>query len=192
MPTFIGHGFSGLAISALIPRKASSGRAALLCAVCAVAPDIDSIGFRLGIPYQHWLGHRGFTHSILFAALLALGASCLVTKKEESPGTRLFLWSAFFLSALLHGVLDALTNGGLGVAFFSPFSTARFFLPWHPIEVSPISPVRFLSARGTQVLASEFLWVIAPSLAVIALSWSLRRTARRKGTGSSVPSRMQD
>lgn len=32
-----------------------------------------------------------------------------------------------------------LTDGGLGVAFFSPFDNKRYFLPWRPIRVSPIS-----------------------------------------------------
>jgi membrane-bound metal-dependent hydrolase YbcI (DUF457 family) len=40
-------------------------------ALCAVVPDLDVIGFRLGIHYGDFWGHRGFTHSLLFAALLA-------------------------------------------------------------------------------------------------------------------------
>jgi len=168
MPTFLGHAVSGLAVNALAQQKRYSIRTAVMCAVCAVAPDLDAIGFRLGIPYGHWLGHRGFTHSLFFAALLALFFS-LFTKKERSTKIRLLLAASFFFSALLHDVLDAMTNGGLGVAFFSPFSTTRYFLPWHAIEVSPISPARFFSLRGLVVLESEFLWVIAPSIIVIIL-----------------------
>jgi len=150
-----------------------------MCAVCAVAPDLDGIGFRLGIPYGHWLGHRGFTHSVLFGVLLALFIS-LFTKKEHSTKTRLLLAAAFFFSALLHDVLDAMTNGGLGVAFFSPFSNTRYFLPWHAIEVSPISPARFFSLRGLVVLQSEFLWVIAPSIVVMVLLRLIHYNRTRK------------
>jgi hypothetical protein len=28
-----------------------------------------------------------------------------------------------------HGMLDAMTDGGLGVAFFAPFDNARYFFP---------------------------------------------------------------
>jgi inner membrane protein len=37
-----------------------------------------------------------------------------------------------------HGILDAMTDGGLGVAFFSPFDDTRCFFPFRPIKVSPI------------------------------------------------------
>lgn len=174
MPTFIGHAVSGLAVSALVPRKKYSVRVGVICVICSIAPDIDAIGFRLGIPYGHWLGHRGFSHSIFFAALLAFIFSLLFMKTEKSTKARLLLFSAFFFSAFLHDILDAMTNGGLGVAFFSPFSDARYFLPWHEIEVSPISPSRFFSLRGLIVLKSEFLWVMLPSLLVIVLMRVMR------------------
>src|ERR1700756_3861716 len=38
---------------------------------CSVIPDLDVIGFRFGIRYGDFWGHRGFTHSLMFAALLA-------------------------------------------------------------------------------------------------------------------------
>jgi inner membrane protein len=38
---------------------------------CSILPDIDVLGFRLGIRYGDFWGHRGFTHSFLFAAILA-------------------------------------------------------------------------------------------------------------------------
>ena len=37
-----------------------------------------------------------------------------------------------------HGVLDALTDGGPGVAFLAPFDDTRYFFPWRPIRVSPL------------------------------------------------------
>ncbi|HEU4994167.1 MAG TPA: metal-dependent hydrolase [Gemmatimonadaceae bacterium] len=40
-------------------------------AACAALPDLDAIGFWMGIPYDHMLGHRGLTHSLTFAALIA-------------------------------------------------------------------------------------------------------------------------
>jgi inner membrane protein len=44
-----------------------------------------------------------------------------------------------FAATVSHGLLDALTDGGLGVAFFSPFDTSRYFFPWRPISVCPMA-----------------------------------------------------
>ena len=148
----------------------------LLSICCATLPDVDSISFRLGIPYEHWLGHRGFFHSIIFAAIIAVFASRLSPGKNMQEKNVAF--GIFFAGGLLHDVSDAMTNGGLGVAFFSPFINTRYFFPWHPIEVSPISLNRFFSSRGCSVLKSEFVWVIVPSLCLMAFT-SLYRYNRR-------------
>lgn len=47
-----------------------------------------------------------------------------------------------------------LTNGGSGVMLLFPFSSARYFFPWHPIQVSPLEIGRFFSRAG-EILASE-------------------------------------
>jgi hypothetical protein len=60
-----------------------------------------------------------------------------------------------------HTLLDAMTSGGLGVAFFSPFSNERYFFPWRPIRVSPIG-VDFFGEAGVAVLRSELIWVWIP------------------------------
>jgi inner membrane protein len=152
MPTLIGHAVTGIALSSTISQKRQWMRIGILSIFCSVAPDIDVIGFKLGIPYQHWLGHRGFSHSIVFAAALGLIAS-LIHKKSTKNWFLLF--GVLFASGLVHDVLDAMTNGGLGVAFFSPFSDCRYFLPLRPIEVSPLSLRRFLTPRGISVMKSE-------------------------------------
>jgi inner membrane protein len=76
-------------------------------------------------------------------------------------------------------VLDAMTDGGLGVAWFWPWSDQRYFLPLHPIEVSPIGLSRFLSPRGLEVLISEARWVWLPCLGVALGGIGLRRALRR-------------
>ena len=169
MPTFIGHTAVGIALGTTVIPRQHWLRVILLSIFCSVAPDLDSIGFRLGIPYHHWPGHRGFSHSILFAIILGLMAILFIIGIEKSAKTRFLCFCVFFSCGLSHDVLDAMTNGGLGVAFFSPFSEQRFFLPWRPIEVSPLSLRRFLTHRGIKVLKSEFIWVILPSLCFAAL-----------------------
>ena len=126
-----------------------------------VLPDADVAAFALGIPYEHTFGHRGFSHSIAFALLYASLASAVLRVDRRSA-------AFIFLCTMSHGVLDASTDGGLGVAFFSPVSNERYFFPWTPIRVSPIG-TGFFSARGLETLASEVVWVWGPTIAVALL-----------------------
>jgi len=84
-----------------------------------------------------------------------------------------------------HGILDAMTTGGVGIAFFAPFSTERYFFPWRPILVSPIGVASFVSSRGVAVLANELQWVWLPSAAVAAIGWIVRS---RRSSISEAPS----
>ena len=127
--------------------------------VCSTLPDIDVVGFRFGIRYGDFCGHRGFTHWLLLASSLAALALVAGFPHALSGLNRAWLWQYFFVAAASHGFLYAMTNGGLGVAFFSPFDNTRFFLPWHPILVSPISLKRFFNGRGAAVLRSELIWI---------------------------------
>src|SRR5258705_11113312 len=119
--------------------------------ICAMLPDIDVISFSFGIRYEDMFGHRGFTHSLFFAALVgALAAWQIPNPKSQTPSPNriaLFLWFAAGTGS--HGFLDALKNGGRGVAFFAPFSNHRYFFPWRPIPGSPLG-VGFFSPRGLQ------------------------------------------
>ena len=38
----------------------------------SVLPDVDFVAFMVGIPYPHPFGHRGMTHSLLFATIIGL------------------------------------------------------------------------------------------------------------------------
>ncbi|MFC7422039.1 metal-dependent hydrolase [Iodobacter arcticus] len=126
----------------------------------SILPDLDVIAFRLGIPYASQWGHRGFTHSISTALLMALFCT-LFYKKLNSNKLSVFIFS--FISMVSHPLLDALTDGGLGVALLWPFSFERFFLPWRIISVSPIGS-SFFSVRGLLVIQSEFVTVCLPAI----------------------------
>jgi inner membrane protein len=126
-------------------------------ACATILPDFDVAAFALGIPYEHMLGHRGFTHSIVFALLVAAIATPLLRVEGHRRVTFAFL----FFCATSHGLLDACTDGGLGVAFFAPFSGRRYFFPWTPIRVSPIG-AGFFSPRGLATLRSELIWLWLP------------------------------
>lgn len=148
-------------------------RFAVLGAVVATVPDLDVVGFRLGVDYGDVLGHRGLSHSLAFAAMVAAGIAILwrsLPARARSPA-----WLYLALAMASHGLFDALTDGGLGVALLAPFSNDRFFFPWQPIEVSPIGLSRIFSARGVEVLASELVWVGIPCFGVALLGLAATR-----------------
>lgn len=173
MCSILTHPIVPVALSFFLPRGAASPALLLAGAVCSIVPDLDVIGFRYGIRYNDMLGHRGLTHSILFAAVL--GALLGFTLFRNAQGSSWIIFLFLFLSTLSHTLLDMLTNGGLGVALFAPFSNERYFFPWRPIEVSPIGVGSFLSEWGVRVIVSELRWVWLPSAAVSALGYIARR-----------------
>jgi inner membrane protein len=83
------------------------------------------------------------------------------------------LAACVFAAMVSHGLLDAMTTGGLGVGFFAPFSNVRYFLPWRPIRVSPFGWRWLFSHRGYLVLVSELKWVWLPSLGLAGAGWWL-------------------
>jgi inner membrane protein len=96
---------------------------------------------------------------------------------RRSP-SRLRVFFLLFLCGASHGVFDAMTDGGRGVALLAPFDWNRFFLPWRPIRVSPIGIGRFLGPRGLAILASELRWIWIPCAAIGALGLAVRGSER--------------
>lgn len=177
MPSIISHPVVALGLAPIFQRVRVPTVILWLGAFCTIVPDFDVIGFAFGISYRDVLGHRGFTHSLLFAALLSgILVQVFLSHREEAskPACLAFL----FLCTASHGVLDAMTTGGLGVAFFAPFDDTRYFLPWRPIRVSPIG-IGFFSQRGLLVLWSEFIWVWMPMLGLGGIAWALQRFSKK-------------
>jgi inner membrane protein len=83
-----------------------------------------------------------------------------------------------FFATASHGVLDAFTNGALGIAFFWPWSVERYFFPLRLIEMSPIGLSQFLTPRALAVLQSELVWVWLPSVVLGAALLFARRHQR--------------
>lgn len=146
-----------------------SARFWALSVACSVLPDVDVIGLALGVPYGSFWGHRGFSHSLLFACMVGVILGCTGLdgmQKESTPRWPRCIYYAIVTAS--HGVLDALTNGGLGIAFFSPFDTNRYFFGWRPLEVSPIGP-GFFSRNGLKVLESEAIWIWFPCVVLLIM-----------------------
>ena len=65
-----------------------------------------------------------------------------------------------------------------------PFDNARYFRPWRPIQVSPISVAHFFSERGLAVLRSEVIWIWIPTglltTGVLATRYAFAEAKRRQ------------
>lgn len=172
MASIVTHPAVPLALAVACGRSYVSGRLLLAGIGASILPDADAFGLDLGVPYGHLLGHRGLSHSILFALLLGVCAAWLHRRLRSSRGAAFIV---VFISYASHGLLDALSNGGLGVAFLSPFSNHRYFLPWRPIAVSPLDVDFFFSDWGFRVLRSEALCVWLPCALLGCLGFLIRR-----------------
>ncbi|HVF45875.1 MAG TPA: metal-dependent hydrolase [Pyrinomonadaceae bacterium] len=182
MPTIFTHAVAAAALGRSWARSPVPFRFWLLSASCAMLPDADVVGIAFGVDYGDMLGHRGLTHSLAFALCVGFAVVMLAFPGgETSTRRRLGLVAHFSVVTASHGALDALTDGGLGVAFFAPFEARRYFFPWRPIEVSPIG-LGFFSGRGLEVLGSEVAWVWLPSLALVALAWGVRKLIKSRAT----------
>ena len=175
MPTVITHGLVAAALGKIFAGSRMPARFWILSVGCAMLPDADVIGFSFGFRYGDPLGHRGFSHSLLFALLLACLVVFTTFRHVEFKRSKLALVAYFFVVTASHGALDALTDGGLGVAFFSPFDNTRYFFPWRPIVVSPIGVGQFFSAWGLAVITSELLWILLPAALAVAVATVARR-----------------
>ena len=179
LATLFSHAWVGTLLGSAGPGEIPLWRRLALPASLAVVPDLDVIAFSLGIPYSHPLGHRGITHSLLFAVLLAP-----VAVRVFLPNLPLFArswWVMVVLSTLAcasHGLLDAMTDAGRGVGFFLPFDVERYFFEFRPIRTSPIGVSNFLE-RGGPILLNELRWVFLPSLAIWGAAALIWRSFRR-------------
>lgn len=180
MASVFGHAFAAIAVGEIYPKSMNSWKFIGLGILCSILPDADVITFQLGIPYEHLFGHRGFFHSFLFAGILGFFVTLIFYHREiwRWKGLALFLY--FTICTASHSLLDAMTSGGLGVAFFSPWDNTRNFLPWRPIKVSPIGIENFFSEWGWQVIKIELVWIGLPSLFIIITSGLVKRFAEKK------------
>ena len=171
MASVFGHFVAGVALgAAFFPGQFRPGPA-VIAGLCACAPDLDVLAFRFGVPYGSPWGHRGWTHSLLFAAAFGPLVAALF---HRAPGSFLPLALWLFLATLSHPLLDMLTNGGRGVALWWPFDARRIFFPWQPIQVSPLGVAAFFSRWGVEVLLSELKWIGLPAAALVTLARLLR------------------
>ncbi|GMV51325.1 metal-dependent hydrolase [Nitrospirales bacterium NOB] len=176
MASAFSHAVVALALGRAVPNGLFDGRVLWIGALCAILPDADVLGFSIGIAYGDLWGHRGMTHSLVFALLLGVAVAA-VGYRDRPAQLRLWLAGYFAACTASHGLLDAMTSGGLGVAFFAPFDPTRYFFPLRPVLVSPVGVGEFFSRYGLHVIGSEILWIWGPALAWFLLCrglWTIR------------------
>jgi inner membrane protein len=174
MPTVLTHLAVPIAATVTLGSRRIPPAALAAGLLAAVAPDLDGIVFYLGIAHGGMMGHRGVTHTLLFALLLGLLGAWRAPRwgMKRAAG---YAWIT--LCTLSHSLLDMMTNGGGGIALLWPLDSARGFFAWRPIAVSPISLQRLLSPRGVAVLRNELLFVWLPLMAAALLVWFARHRA---------------
>jgi inner membrane protein len=185
VPSVFSHAVAGLSLGVCFARPETPRFLLALGAACAVLPDLDVTGLAVGFGLDHPLGHRGFSHSILCAGLVATALAAVVRAYRPTALGAARLWWYFFAATLSHGLLDAMTNGGRGVAFLAPFSDRRYHFAFRPIEVSPISVREFFTERGATIMANELVWIWLPCLLVAAVALWLRRRSTQPSSWSA-------
>ena len=157
----VAHVAVGVAAARAFQRtgRAPTWRSGLSWSTLSLLPDADVIGFSLAVRYEDPWGHRGATHSLVAAVVAGIVVGLAARRFNRAFGR-----TALFAIAVLasHGLLDTLTDGGLGVALLWPVDLTRFFAPWRPIPVAPIG-LAFLSPYGLLVSLTELV-LFAPLL----------------------------
>ncbi len=175
MASAFGHAFAAIALGTSLPKEYRTPKFWILAMICAILPDADVIGFSFGIPYESFWGHRGFSHSFLSAFILGIGITIIFYTSIVLSKKGIYLILFFTFATVSHAVLDAMTTGGLGVAFFSPWDNTRHFFDWRPIKVSPIGIKNFFSEWGLRVILSELIYIFIPGTLYMCITYMLRR-----------------
>jgi inner membrane protein len=150
-----------------------------LAALLPIVPDLDVFStYTYGGP----LGHRGITHSLLFALLLS-GVVAAATARWF----RVKWWSLmilFFLIVASHGLLDAMTRGGADIPFFWPLDGR--YGNWGPLPVSDIA-FDLPDPRYSRAVRAELLWIWLPTIVAVGLAMLYRHWKRKNSSTYSVP-----
>lgn len=89
-------------------------------------PDIDWV-LRFVDYFYYLVNHRGITHSLLFAPVLALLPAWLFFRFSRVKNFAA-LWTAAVAGILVHICFDLVTS--FGTMLFAPFSSQRYALDW--------------------------------------------------------------
>ena len=135
---------------AFLDRKLGK-KAMLWGALAQSVPDIDFIASFWMNTSNNLLAHRGFTHSLLFVAIISVFFALMAERWHRPHNISFRKWLQFFAGVIfVHVFIDAFNNYGVG--WFEPFSHIRisfnaiyvadpffFYLAW----AGPGDPYRY-------------------------------------------------
>lgn len=110
---------------AVMGRRVSLWRAALVGALYGTLPDLDSL-IDYGDPIRNVTFHRGFSHSLLYLTLISPLLAWISARCSARPGLFRHWWGAIWLILMTHVLLDTLTVYGTQIA--QPFTDRPFGL----------------------------------------------------------------
>jgi membrane-bound metal-dependent hydrolase YbcI (DUF457 family) len=179
MPFPVAHGLLGASVAVASGRDFSNcndRKVILAAAIVAIVPDSDFVlswGLHLG---PGW--HRGFSHSIAFAAGIALVA-CLVTYRRN-----LKVFALYWLAAATHGLLDSLTSKWApGAELLWPVVRHRFaagFFDYLDFDLKRSPLTRF--ALGTLKITIIEFAIFGPIFLMVC--FAVRLLKRRAGAAA--------
>ena len=163
------HIVLGACIGEVVAGKQLGKKAMLLGAVAQSIPDIDFLTSFFLPTSTDLLAHRGFTHSILFALLIAPLLGLLSVRLQKSTKQSISFWSFFWgLEIMVHLFIDCFNVYGTGL--FEPFSHYR--VSFNTLFVAdPLFTIVPLIATLILVLVRK-QWANRRKLAVLAIATS--------------------
>ena len=153
MPTVITHAAVPLCIGLGWVRKSSLRVCYLPESSPAMLPDADVLSFKFGVAYGNVFGHRGFTHSLVFAFVVPL--LCVLIGRRWFRAGLIRCWLFLTVSLLSHSLLDSETTGGKGVGWLWPWSDERFFAPWQVMKVAPFALSRYTTPYASGIISID-------------------------------------
>lgn len=160
----------GACIGEAVLGKKLGKKAMVWGALAQSLPDIDFIASAWLDTDSNLLAHRGFTHSILFACIMAFVLALIAERWHRPHNISLRKWFLFFsLEIGIHIFIDAFNNYGVG--WFEPFSHSRISF--------------------NAIYVADLFFSIGPGIAFLFLVWLRRHHPKRKfwwrlGIGMSI------
>lgn len=130
----------GAAVGEAVLGKKVGNKAMLYGAIAGTIPDLDIFASHFTDTATALAIHRGFSHSILFSAILAPICAWIVTRYETYKEFKGWAW-LFFWALFTHPLLDAFTTWG--TQLFWPLNTRLAFK--NIFVIDPLYTLPFLT-----------------------------------------------
>ncbi|KPQ00326.1 MAG: inner membrane protein [Bacteroidetes bacterium HLUCCA01] len=152
----------GAAVGELTLGRKIGYKAALWGGLAGTLPDLDVLFGLFLDPVDYLHIHRGFSHSVFFAFLVAPVLALLVTRFFNPPETTYKDWlKLFFLTLFTHPFLDLLT--GYGTQIFNPITDYAFevnsIFIIDPLYTVPLLTSIFLAVRLPRKHPRRLFWI---------------------------------